>query len=100
MMRRPNNARLRRLLEHARESIRTGRSRYICYALSFAAVHHNDHEGAEYLRRYIMRELAYPHSLHLEDWLKKTDYCTWLFTTDYDFIQHRLRWIDWMLEEL
>lgn len=99
-MRRPNNARLRRLLEHARESIRTGRSRFICIALSFAAAHHNDHEGAEYLRRYIMQELAHTNSLHLEEWLKKADYCTWLFTTDYDFIQHRLQWIDWMLEGL
>jgi hypothetical protein len=100
-MKRPSNARLRRLLERVRKDIESGAEKYICHAITYAG---EDYKAGEYLRNYIMRgmgECCYT----LEGYLKGNNRAAYDAVWDskdasVSFKGYRLQWIDWMLEEL
>lgn len=85
------------VLRMARNSIADGSSDYICFAIIKVKDRHPHLYGASAsLREYIERALR-PHD-SLEDWLNAT-HPDRTFTCR-NVRDHRLQWIDWMIESL
>jgi hypothetical protein len=96
---------IRTVLQKARANIKAGRNIYLCRALASVVYHQPAlSDTAEYLRRYVMNKLGgFP---YLDSWQRQemlsTTVRTWdqPYQTDAQRRQHRIRWIDWMLEGL
>jgi hypothetical protein len=96
---------IRTVLKQARANIKRGHNVYLCRALSSVAYNRPAlTDTVAYLRQYVMSKLG--GEAYLDHWQRKkmlgTTVQMWNYPyhTDAQRRQHRIRWIDWMLEGL
>jgi hypothetical protein len=88
----------RRILETARDAIRSGRNTYVCVAIDKAVIprkYDQVRSAKGRLRRYVERSLA--GHLTLDGWLSANKRTSW--RTKARKRKARIAWISWMLGE-